>query len=110
LIHIELTSCRDVMAHTMGNKTKVLVVDDQLNIIDMVATVLRFHGFEVSTALTAGEALAKAAAERPDLVGARRAAARRGRVRGLPGVARRWSSAGGCVPHRAMPRATRLPA
>jgi two-component system, OmpR family, response regulator len=52
----------------MNGPTKVLVVDDQLNIVDMVATVLRFHGFTVSTALTAREALAKAAAERPDLV------------------------------------------
>jgi two-component system OmpR family response regulator len=52
----------------MGGETKVLVVDDQHNIVDMVATVLRFHGFGVSTASTAGEALAKAAAERPDLV------------------------------------------
>jgi two-component system OmpR family response regulator len=52
----------------MNGQTKVLVVDDQLNIVDMVATVLRFHGFAVTTALTAREALAKAATDRPDLV------------------------------------------
>jgi two-component system OmpR family response regulator len=46
----------------------VLVVDDQPNIVDMVATVLRFHGFGVTTASTAQEALRKAAAERPGLV------------------------------------------
>jgi two-component system OmpR family response regulator len=47
---------------------KVLVVDDQPNIVDMVAMVLRFHGFAVSTASTAGEALRKAAEERPELI------------------------------------------
>jgi two-component system, OmpR family, response regulator len=47
---------------------KVLVVDDQPNIVDVVAVVLRFHGFEVSTASTAREALRKAAEERPELV------------------------------------------
>jgi two-component system OmpR family response regulator len=52
----------------MTGSPKVLVVDDQPNIVDMVATVLRFHGFGVSTASTAQEALRKAAAERPGLV------------------------------------------
>ncbi len=44
------------------------MVDDQPNIVDMVATVLRFHGFAVSTAATAREALRKAADERPELI------------------------------------------
>jgi two-component system OmpR family response regulator len=52
----------------MSGSPKVLVVDDQPNIVDMVATVLRFHGFEVGTAASAGAALARAAADRPDLV------------------------------------------
>jgi two-component system OmpR family response regulator len=52
----------------MTGGPKVLVVDDQPNIVDMVATVLRFHGFEVGTAASAGEALKRAAADRPDLV------------------------------------------
>jgi two-component system OmpR family response regulator len=51
----------------MSGKTRVLVVDDEPNIVDMLATVLRFHGFAVSTALSAGEAVQRAAAERPDL-------------------------------------------
>ena len=51
----------------MSGAARVLVVDDQPNIVDMLATVLRFHGFVVSTALSAGEALQRAAAERPDL-------------------------------------------
>jgi two-component system OmpR family response regulator len=46
----------------------VLVVDDQPNIVDMVATVLRFHGFAVTTAGTAEEALRKAGQDRPGLV------------------------------------------
>ncbi len=52
----------------MSGGPKVLVVDDQPNIVDMVATVLRFHGFGVSTATTAQEALRKAAADRPEVV------------------------------------------
>jgi len=50
------------------SSVKVLVVDDQPNIVDMVAMVLRFHGFAVSTASTAKEALRRAAQERPGLV------------------------------------------
>jgi two-component system, OmpR family, response regulator len=47
---------------------RILVVDDQPNIVDMLATVLRFHGFAVDTAGTAAEAVRKAAEHRPDLV------------------------------------------
>jgi two-component system OmpR family response regulator len=58
------------MATLFGDVTtpKVLVVDDQPNIVDMVATVLRFHGFAVSTASTAEQALHRAAEDRPQLV------------------------------------------
>ena len=52
----------------MNGQAKVLVVDDPPNIVDMLATVLRFHGFAVSTAATAAEAVAVAADVRPDLV------------------------------------------
>jgi two-component system OmpR family response regulator len=52
----------------MSGEPRVLVVDDQPNIVDMLATVLRFHRFTVSTARTAAQALAVARAERPDLV------------------------------------------
>jgi two-component system OmpR family response regulator len=47
---------------------RILVVDDQPNIVDMLSTVLTFHGFLVRTAGTAAEALASAAEYRPDLV------------------------------------------
>ncbi|WP_203901567.1 response regulator transcription factor [Virgisporangium aliadipatigenens] len=52
----------------MDGPVRVLVVDDQPNIVDMLVTVLGFHGFAVSTAGTAAEALRRAAADRPDLV------------------------------------------
>ncbi|GAA0560100.1 response regulator transcription factor [Paractinoplanes ferrugineus] len=48
--------------------TRILVVDDQPNIVDMLATVLRFHGFVVDTAGTAAAALEQAAVQQPDLV------------------------------------------
>jgi two-component system, OmpR family, response regulator len=48
--------------------SRVLVVDDQPNIVDILTTVLTFHRFEVRSASTAREALAAAAAEPPDLV------------------------------------------
>lgn len=47
---------------------RVLVVDDQPNIVDLLRTVLTFHGFTVDTAGTAEEAVSSAAANRPDLV------------------------------------------
>ena len=47
---------------------RILVVDDQPNIVDMLRTVLAFHGFTVDTALTAARALELAARHRPDLV------------------------------------------
>ncbi|MDM4722526.1 response regulator transcription factor [Micromonospora sp. WMMA1363] len=52
----------------MGRADRILVVDDQPNIVDMLTTVLEFHGFLVSTAATAAQARALVEAERPDLV------------------------------------------
>ncbi|GAA2701694.1 response regulator transcription factor [Actinoplanes palleronii] len=52
----------------MSVSPRVLVVDDQPNIVDLLDTVLRFHGFRVDTATTAAEAVAVAAARPPDLV------------------------------------------
>ncbi|SDT47474.1 response regulator transcription factor [Actinoplanes derwentensis] len=46
----------------------VLVVDDQPNILDLLRTVLTFHGFTVGTAATAAEAVSVATAHPPDLV------------------------------------------
>jgi two-component system, OmpR family, response regulator len=47
---------------------RVLVVDDELNIRELVEVALRFHGFTVTTAATGSEALRHAAADQPDLV------------------------------------------
>lgn len=47
---------------------RVLVVDDEPNIVDLVRMALRFHGFDVVTAATGQEALTRAAADQPDLL------------------------------------------
>ena len=52
----------------MSGAARVLIVDDQPNIVDMLATVLRFNGFDVSAAHTAAAAVSAVAARRPDLV------------------------------------------
>jgi len=46
----------------------VLVVDDEPNITDLVATTLRYEGFEVEVAGTGTDALRAAARFRPDLL------------------------------------------
>jgi two-component system OmpR family response regulator len=46
----------------------ILVVDDEPNITDLVATALRYEGFEVVTALSGRAALGEMAANRPDLL------------------------------------------
>jgi len=52
----------------MTGSARILVVDDQPNIVDLLATVLTLHGFAVDTAGTAAQAVARAAERRPDLV------------------------------------------
>ena len=47
---------------------RVLVVDDEPNIVDVVTMALRFHGFEVASAGTGREALAQVAAFTPHLI------------------------------------------
>ena len=47
---------------------RVLVVDDENNITDLVATVLRYEGFDVQTAATGREALRRVESFRPHLV------------------------------------------
>ncbi|MCL2092372.1 MAG: response regulator transcription factor [Micrococcales bacterium] len=49
-------------------KARLLVVDDEPNIRDLLATSLRFAGFEVSTAADGQTALQAAATDEPDLV------------------------------------------
>ena len=47
---------------------RVLVVDDEPNITDLVATALRYQGFEVATASGGRDALSAVTTFRPDLV------------------------------------------
>ncbi|MEU5876090.1 response regulator transcription factor [Spirillospora sp. NPDC047279] len=47
---------------------RVLVVDDEANIRDLIEVALRFHGFEPATAGTGAEALREAKARPPDLI------------------------------------------
>jgi len=47
---------------------RVLVVDDEPNIVDVVAMALRYQGFEVATAATGAEAMAQVEAFRPQLM------------------------------------------
>ena len=62
--------------HVMGGEapssdassTRILVVDDEPSITDLVATVLRYEGFEVRTAATGRKALTAATDFRPHLV------------------------------------------
>lgn len=53
--------------NTKQPEAKLLVVDDEPNILELLATSLRFAGFEVVTASNGREALEKAETEAPDL-------------------------------------------
>jgi len=50
------------------SETRVLVVDDESNITDLVATALRYEGFDVEVASTGSDALKAAESFRPDLM------------------------------------------
>ncbi len=51
-----------------ATKTRVLVVDDEPNITDLVGTALRYEGFDVEVADTGRSALAKGQTFRPELM------------------------------------------
>ncbi|MDO4252277.1 MAG: response regulator transcription factor [Rothia sp. (in: high G+C Gram-positive bacteria)] len=59
--------CRIETVNTNQTEAKLLVVDDEPNILELLATSLRFAGFEVVTASNGREALEKAETENPDL-------------------------------------------
>ncbi|WP_319043079.1 response regulator transcription factor [Kribbella solani] len=48
--------------------TRLLVVDDEATVRELLSATLRFAGFDVTSAATATEAVAAAVAEPPDLV------------------------------------------
>ncbi|HET7173672.1 MAG TPA: response regulator transcription factor [Nocardioidaceae bacterium] len=49
-------------------EARLLVVDDEPNIVELLSAALRFYGFEVETASDGDEALARARTYRPDLL------------------------------------------
>jgi len=52
----------------MTDKARILVVDDEPNITELVSMALRYEGFEVAVAADGRSALARAATFRPDLM------------------------------------------
>ena len=48
-------------------EARILVVDDEVYITDLVGTALRYEGFEVAVAANGRDAVARAAERRPDL-------------------------------------------
>jgi two-component system, OmpR family, response regulator len=58
--------------HTMGvngsEKHRILVVDDEPNIVDVISMALRYQGFDVESAHTGTDALAAVTAFRPHLI------------------------------------------
>jgi two-component system, OmpR family, response regulator len=56
------------MAEPDAPSHRVLVVDDEPNIVDVVSMALRYQGFEVASAGTGREALAAVARFRPELM------------------------------------------
>ena len=52
----------------MADAHRILVVDDEPNILDVLTMALRFQGFEVETATTGEQALAAAASFKPQLM------------------------------------------
>ncbi len=51
----------------METKSKVLIVDDDIDVINVLQTILEHEGYEVVTAFNKIEAIEKAKKEKPDL-------------------------------------------
>ena len=56
------------MAQVAGTEARVLVVDDEESITDLISTALRYVGFEVEVASTGRQALERAVTFRPELI------------------------------------------
>jgi two-component system, OmpR family, response regulator len=56
------------MSENSSDSHRILVVDDEPNIVDVVSMALRFQGFEIESAGTGSEALAAVAAFKPHLI------------------------------------------
>jgi two-component system OmpR family response regulator len=59
---------QDVLTNVDGRPVRVLVVDDEANLAELLAMALRLEGWEITVALTGGRAVAAAKRERPDAV------------------------------------------
>ncbi|MGO1317987.1 MAG: response regulator transcription factor [Cellulomonadaceae bacterium] len=57
-----------VLTRPDGTPVRVLVVDDEPNLAELLAATLRFEGWDVGVATTGQEAIARARASRPDVV------------------------------------------
>jgi two-component system OmpR family response regulator len=53
---------------TDAKSARILVVDDEPNILEVISMALRYHGFEVATAATGQEAISQISAFGPDLL------------------------------------------
>ncbi|MBV8734929.1 MAG: response regulator transcription factor [Solirubrobacterales bacterium] len=56
------------MATSTSKSARVLVVDDEANIREVISMALRYHGFEVDTAANGQQAMAAVTEFRPDLM------------------------------------------
>jgi two-component system OmpR family response regulator len=56
------------MSASCPQQHRILVVDDEPNIVDVVSMALRFQGFTIETAANGAEALSKVASFRPHLI------------------------------------------
>lgn len=61
-----MSQARD--GHRSGTKTRLLVVEDEPNLLEVLAASLRYAGFDAVTATTGQEALTEARRTRPDVV------------------------------------------
>ena len=56
------------MAETKAKKSKILIVDDDTSLVEVLEFVMGREGFDVQSAVSGDQALAKVAADPPDLI------------------------------------------
>jgi two-component system OmpR family response regulator len=63
-----LTANATILRRDVSAGHRILVVDDEPNIVDVISMALRFHGFDVEAAGTGAAAIAAVGSFRPDLI------------------------------------------
>jgi two-component system OmpR family response regulator len=63
-----MTAAPSQLTRPDGTPLRVLVVDDETNIAELLRMALRYEGWEVEVALTGGKAVSTAKAQQPDAV------------------------------------------